>query len=101
MCMQYLHDTNYYGCDIINTVNSTLNLKPIIDRAGKFIWYNCRTNVAFYCDLFTFNNRGCLDVYINGIFVNSITNCILDFTADSNDVCFNRDKLIKFLNNYK
>lgn len=100
MSTYYLHDTNYYGCDIISVINNTLNLKPIIDRSGKYIWYNTTKRTAFYCDLFTFNNRGCLDVYIDGIFVNSIQNCILDFKDNQDDVYLNKDKLINFISNY-
>jgi hypothetical protein len=96
------HDTNYYGGEILNLINKTLECEPSMDRGGTYIWIIDQK--VIYCDMKENDYRGCLEVHENRQFKGQLDyNGILIDNEDDTDYLFTEDrerKIVSFLNKF-
>lgn len=103
------HDTYYYGGEILNLINFTLESMPAMDRGGIYIWVAHGGDRIIYCNMRENDGRGSLEVYEGGRFRDQIDyNGILTWNEDETDYYFTEERkkelvhfLEKHLNNGK
>lgn len=96
-----VHNTNYYGGEIINLIHSTLGHSYSMNRGWTYIWVI--GDKIVFCDLKENNYGGCLEVHEDGQFKDQLDyNGILvegdsDFTFPES----RKQRIVSFLNRYK
>lgn len=101
---KYIHDTFYYGCDILHTITEVLGRYASFDRGGVYIWLVPTRDseyIVFY-DYNAYNCRGALEIHKDRNFLAHIDyEGILDLNDSKDDLIYNKNKVIEFLSNYK
>ena len=92
----YEHNTLYWNYDIISTINYILGKNYSLNRGSIYIW-SINDSLVFY-DMKDSNYGGCLEIHKDGELYTSLSSTVLDVKGD--DFVFNRDKIVKFLNNH-
>lgn len=97
-----MHDMRYFGGEIINLINNTLECTPTIDRGNIRCWCdNCGEMIVFL-SLDENNYRGALEVHKNGEFKDQLScNGVLSNDKISNDYFIDENKITCFLNKWK
>jgi hypothetical protein len=96
-----MHDTRYYGGDIINTINRTLECRPLIDRGNLRIWATSDGMRAVLLDLDGHDNGGDLEIHDDGYYRDSLKDGVLVWDDDKDDFTFDAERIKTFLNKYK
>ena len=71
---KYLHDTFYYGYDILHTITEVLGRYDSFDRGGVYIWLVPTRDseyIVFY-DFNGYNHRGALEIHKDRNFLDNI-----------------------------
>lgn len=96
-----MHDTRYYGGDIVSLINRTLETRPLIDRGSTRIWSSYDGMASVFLSLDENNYRGALELHEDGFFKTDLAGGILEWNDDMTDYVFNESRLIVFLNKCK
>lgn len=96
-----MHDTQYYGGEIISLINRTLETRPLIDKGNIRIWASYDGMDAIFFDMVENNRRGAIELHEDGYFKTDLLNGVLEWNDDMTDYVFNRDRLVAFLEKCK
>lgn len=96
-----MHDTRYYGRDIIEIINKTLECRPLVYRKSICIWASNGGLRAILLDLDGHNRAGYLEVFIDGDFSVSLFDGVLSWDDDKADWFLDETKITEFLNKHK
>ena len=96
-----MHDTFYYGGEIINTINKTLECRPTIDRGDLRIWVTSDGLKAILLDLGDNDRRGGLEVHDDGQYKASLRGGVLVKDTGQHDYYLDTNRITAFLEQYK
>ena len=99
---KYVHDTSYYGGDILRAIRQVIQQNADLDRGGVYMWSVFQKTNAFplivYLNLNENDYRGSLECHRCGKF-NSQFSCdgVLALNDDCTDCLFDAKKIVDYL----